>query len=82
MLGEYVIEIIDDIYRGVPHFDRAVLATFIRENPAFYRLTRDRVMSYWNCNYRSQFLRGDYVGFKLLRELDALIHAEPQLQGM
>lgn len=77
LVGEYVIEIIDDIYRAAPHFERAVVATFIRENPAYYKLTRDRVMSYWNCNYRSQFWRGDdYVGFRLLRELDAMMHAE------
>lgn len=72
LAGEYVIEIIDDVYVSVPRFDREVVASFIRENPAFYKLTRDRVMSYWSCYYRWQFQRGDYVGFKLLRELDAL----------
>ena len=71
LVGEYVIEIIDDIYAALPDLKREVVVAFIRENPGFYRLTCDRVASYWNCYYRWQFQRGDYVGFKLLRELDA-----------
>jgi hypothetical protein len=70
LVGEYVIEIIDDIYVAAPKFDREVVATFIGENSAFYKVICDRVMSYWNCYYRWQFQRDDYVGFKLLRELD------------
>lgn len=72
LIGEYVVEIIDDIYVAVPQFNRELVATFIGENPVFYKLTSDRVMSYWNCYYRWQFQRNDYVGFKFLRELDAL----------
>lgn len=73
LVGEYVIEIIDDIHAAVPGFEREVVATFIGENPQFYELTRARVASYWNCYYRGRFKRGDYVGFKLLQELDALV---------
>ena len=71
LIGEYVIQIIDDVYAVVPQFDPDVVAQFIRDNPGFYQLTRDRVTSYWNCYYR-QFQRSDYVGFKLLRELEAM----------
>lgn len=72
LIGEYVVEIIDDIYAALPQFNLDVVAQFIRDNPSFYLLTRQRVASYWDCYYRWQFQRNDYVGFKLLRELDGL----------
>lgn len=63
LIGEYVVEIIDDVYAALPDLEKA--------NPAFYKLTCDRVVSYWDLYYRRQFPRSDYVGFKLLRQLDA-----------
>ena len=72
LIGEYVVEIIHDIYAALPDLERDVVSTFIKANPAFYKLTCDRVMSYWDCYYRRQFRCSDYVGFKLLRQLDAL----------
>jgi hypothetical protein len=72
LAGEYVIEIIDDIFSAIPRLDCAIVSSFLAENPVFYRLTRARITSYWNCYYRHQFHRSEYVGFKLLRELDSL----------
>ncbi len=72
LIGEYVIEIIDDIYAALPRIDRDLVAGFINDNPDFYKLTRARVMSYWDCNYRRQYQRSDYVGFKLMQALDAM----------
>ncbi|WP_429806781.1 hypothetical protein [Ensifer sp. B1-9] len=76
LIGDYVVEIVQDIYAALPDLERDVVSTFIRTNPAFYQLTRDRVMSYWDCYYRPQFRRSDYVGFKLLRQLDAICGIE------
>ena len=75
LIGEYVIEILDDIDLAMPRLQPEVVARFIRENPAFYKLTGDRVASYWNCYYRWHHPR-QYVGFKLLRALDAI--AQPK----
>lgn len=72
LIGEYVVEIIRDIHAALPDLERDVVSAFIRANPVFYKLTCDRVMSYWDCYYRWQFSRRDYVGFKLLQELDAM----------
>lgn len=72
LVGEYVIEIIDDIYAAIPQFNCDVVAQFIANNPGFYHITSDRVTSYWNCYYRWQFQRSEYVGFEVIRELDAL----------
>lgn len=71
LIGEYVVEIIDDVYAALPDLERDVVSAFIKANPAFYKLTCDRVVSYWDLYYRRQFPRSDYVGFKLLRQLDA-----------
>lgn len=72
LAGEYVIEIIRDLHAATPHINRDELGAFLRANPAFWKLTRDRVMSYWNVYYRSQATRHDYIGVRLLDEWDTL----------
>ena len=60
LLGEYVIEICDDIYRfaenDLPnrpgHFQ--TVRAFADENPQFVNLTRQRATSYWSCYHRHQ----------------------------
>lgn len=73
LLGEYVIEICDDIYRFAetelpnrPGHLRAVGA-FADENPDFINLTRQRATSYWSCYYRHQ-----HAGWKTYPGLLAL----------
>jgi hypothetical protein len=72
LAGDYVIEILDEVHATLPVMDGAVVGHFLRENPAFHHLTRDRVMSYWNAYYRADFRRADYVGFRLLDAFDAM----------
>lgn len=72
LAGDYVVEIVKDIHDGMPQFDTAIVAGFLAENPDFYRITCDRILSYWDLYYRRAFAAGDYPGFKLLRELDAI----------
>ncbi len=59
LLGEYVIEIIEVLYQNREQINIENLITFIRENPAQYEITRQRVYSYWDC-----FYRGDYPKYK------------------
>ena len=59
LLGEYVIHICADIEK----FTRSALparpamqnslAAFLRQNPCFAELTRQRAVSYWSCYYRA-----------------------------
>lgn len=72
LVGDYVVEILDDIDAALPQMQNPVVGRFIADNPVFYRLTRARVASYWSCYYRWPFPRRDYVGFRLLKALDAL----------
>jgi hypothetical protein len=65
LLGEYVIEICYDIAR----FARSELpahsalhrhlSAFLRDNPCFAELTRQRAISYWLCYYRYRHLSQD-----------------------
>ncbi|WP_198385503.1 hypothetical protein [Burkholderia ubonensis] len=45
LCGKYVIEILDDVEQCLPRVDRDAHGAFIRENPAFYRKTRDRTVA-------------------------------------
>ena len=70
LIGEYLVEILDDI-AGV--FGESVpepIIEFLRENPAYWFLTKQRVSSYWNVYYRRSTRKKDYVGFKLKRQID------------
>ncbi|MDF2940600.1 MAG: hypothetical protein K0R66_1242 [Gammaproteobacteria bacterium] len=71
LLGEYVIEILDIIYKNLDKLDVDLYRHFISENKEFYFLTRQRVASYWSCYYRWRYKnKKDYVGFKILNYLD------------
>lgn len=65
LVGEYVIEILLDIEANIHNFDTNLYAYFLRRNMDFLDLTEQRVISYWNCYFRSR-RRDDYVGFRLL----------------
>lgn len=65
LAGEYVVEILDLIYKSLPALDAPVYQDFLCNNPAFLELTGQRITSYWNCYYRDQ-RQQDYVGFKIL----------------
>jgi hypothetical protein len=63
--GEYVIELLKYIWERRALFDAAVLGCWLRDNPAFYSRTRSRIVSYWNCYYRTGRFE-DYVGSHLI----------------
>jgi hypothetical protein len=76
-IGEYVIEILDDIEAAMSPGLVEALAEFALANPAYWRLTRQRVASYWDEYYR-RFERSDYVGYRLVGRIDAALKAAKQ----
>ena len=54
LLGEYVIEIQCAIRDNLDLLDAQTYREFLVRNPAFYRKTKERVQSYWNCYYRGE----------------------------
>lgn len=80
LVGEYVIEILDDIYTNLDVIDDQTLAEFLANNTKFHLLTRERVVSYGNVYYRHEIRRSDYVGFKILSYFqDVLLAHKPEL---
>jgi hypothetical protein len=79
LIGEYVVEVLDDIFAGMtPEFENDI-GSFIVGNPAYWSTIKRRVTSYWNAFYRARWLddqgraerRDEYVGTKLIQRLEA-----------
>ncbi len=78
LIGEDIVEILDDIYAVLTAENVEVLTAFIVQNEAYWDTTKRRVTSYWNAYYRARWLaderraerRDEYVGFRLIQELD------------
>lgn len=70
LIGEYLVEILDDIAGAFGESVPGPIIEFLRENPAYWFLTKQRVSSYWNVYYRRSTLKRDYVGFKLTQQID------------
>jgi hypothetical protein len=70
LVGEYVIEIVEQIDDRLSELSVDHLRAFVEANPQFLRLTRARVVSYWNCYYRNT-PRKEYAGFRLIDRIEA-----------
>lgn len=67
LAGEYVVEIADDVARGIVSRDTTLLAVFAGENPGYWATLGRRITSYWNCYHRQAYPnRNDYPGRKVL----------------
>lgn len=85
LLGEYVLEVIEVIYKNREKINKDNLASYISENPDHYEKTRQRVYSYWDCYYRRaypKYKRGevprvesylDYPGIKMVKYINAIL---------
>lgn len=78
LIGEYIIEILDDIFAALTPENAHTLAAFIMENEGYWATTKRRVASYWNVYYRSNqssemrcaHTRDEYIGFKIIGLLE------------
>ena len=74
LCGEYVVELLRCIWERRSLFDLLALGRWLRDNEPFYARTRSRIVSYWDCYYRSSFPRfTDYVGSHILTFFDDCI---------
>jgi hypothetical protein len=66
LLGEYVLPIIRVVEAHSVVLKRSEYHRFVADNPAFFKLLKQRIISYWDCYYRSMFPRlRDYPAFQL-----------------
>ena len=69
-LGEYVIEIIQFIFRNTDQLKREHYSNFIKSNPEYCTTTSHRILSYWSCYFRQTSLFfSDHPGFVVAKEL-------------
>ncbi|WP_431783048.1 hypothetical protein [Streptomyces chumphonensis] len=80
LAGEYVLEILEAIGRGLPGLavpgsaQRRLYGEFIARNPAFFARTERRVVSYWSCYYRWKYGAFEtYPGCLLLEAFRAAV---------
>ena len=62
LAGEYVLEILDQIWREQAKLRIPVFSRFVAGNPAFMRLTEEHIISYWDCYYRRVYPSRDEYG--------------------
>jgi hypothetical protein len=55
LCGEYVSELLDYVWHHQSLFARDTLGGWLCENSTFYARTRSRIVSYWDCYYRSEY---------------------------
>jgi hypothetical protein len=72
LVGEYVIQILRVIQTNLCNLDTHLYRRFLTDNPTFFAITKQRVISYWDCYYRWQ-RREDYTGFQILQFFDRLV---------
>lgn len=78
LAGEYVVEILRLIEEAIPELDSTLYREFVRNNPEFIKKTKQRIVSYWNCYYRS-IPRERYPGFPIYNFLEQLQRKGPAL---
>jgi hypothetical protein len=71
LVGEYVVEIVEDILNSLGTLDRAIYTEFVRENRQLMRIIRSRAASYWDLYYRGEYPdRRAYPALVILQELE------------
>jgi len=78
LIGQYVIEILEEILGAMTPELARTIAAFAAENPIYWAKTRQRVASYWNAYHRrpgsndrrKAYRRSEYVGFALIDRIE------------
>jgi hypothetical protein len=70
LLGEYVVEIGQLIENRMNAQDTQVYKEFALSNSSFVKLTKQRIVSYWDCYYRSRFRSiEDYPNYRVFKRI-------------
>ena len=71
LIGEYIIEIIQDIEAATSPSNLGALTSFVVENHEYWHVTKQRVASYWNAYYRTRYNKQNYPGFLIVKRLES-----------
>jgi len=70
ILGEYVIEIINDLEKHINAETLKNYVSFAKENPHYWKTTKSRIASYWGEYYKRNSKLKDYIGYKIAKKID------------
>lgn len=81
LIGEYIVEILDDIAAALTPELARTLGDFVVQNKAYWQTTKQRVASYWNVYYRANasselrrpYRRDQYIGFTLIDRIEMAV---------
>lgn len=73
LVGEYVIEILNVVDANLAALDHGMYKRFLKDNDTFYSLTKSRIASYWDCYYKANYSKNEYVGFKIADFFDSML---------
>ena len=69
LLGEYVMEIHLTIIACITSHQKSWIKEFFAKNALYERKIRSRIISYWNCYYRFDYIKlKDYPAFQFLSD--------------
>ncbi len=72
LMGEYVVEIIEDIYRNIELINQEELKEFVLNNTKFCTTIEGRIASYCGEYYMTYSRKNEYVGFKIQKYIRSL----------
>ena len=75
LVGEYVVEILNVIWENRQFLDRSIYGDFLRSNADLWHKTQQRIVSYWDCYYRS-VPKKEYAGFRLTELFNSIAKME------
>jgi hypothetical protein len=76
LLGEYVIEVLEDLDGVIEQPVTASYIDFLEQNAFYWKQTQSRMVSYWNEYYRSDFPSiKDYIGKRLVDRLNEALRS-------
>lgn len=70
ILGEYVMEILTDLEKHIDEKSIKDFVFFISQNPNYWKLTKNRIVSYWGEYYKRKCKLEDYVGQNIMNLLE------------
>ena len=71
LAGQYLIEILTLININVNNVNIKLFIKFMQENPKYWLLTKNRIVSNWNWFYRNKYIYfKDYVGSDFIEKLE------------
>lgn len=68
LFGDYVYEILEVLAKSLSNKNKEKLRNFLAENPLFKKRIESRMVSYWDCYYRTLYPNlKEYIGYQLLK---------------